>query len=148
MIHKWSSRNTKHTAVNHNHHFKLESSCKIYTANLLINTGQDFNLDPTVRSWPTNWKLSQLLFELSPVTLESHALTLNLASKPPSLVRDLRHLIDSQSGTAATWTIWLALVLVKLLAYLCWIKVRPVLHQYFIDTKTRSVNGLNSLQIW
>ena len=55
----------------------------------LIDTRQDSNMNPTVRSWKATLNISQLLFDLNTEALTTHIKSLNLACKPPSRVIDL-----------------------------------------------------------
>ena len=74
----WSVR-TKHVVSYH----------KCLVSYHLIDTRQDSNMNPTVRSWKATLNISQLLFDLNTEALTTHIKSLNLACKPPSRVIDL-----------------------------------------------------------
>ena len=55
-----------------------------------VQTGQDFNEEPVIRTMPYLWNLSQVLFDFDHATLATHAYELHLNTHPPTTARDLK----------------------------------------------------------
>ena len=114
---------TSHTAVQTEYHLKLSHPCEIATGEHVIRTGYDLSINEEVKPWPWNWNVTKHLFDLDVQTLELVATKLRLINNHPTPIRDLHHLImsDTHQKLNLGLTIVISLIsciLMFLLAYL------------------------------
>jgi hypothetical protein len=102
---------TTHIAVEHTHQLEMPPDCTFKTADHIIQTGHNIVMEQKIKQWPTNWNISQLLFDISPQDLESYIKDIHLESHPPTTPRDIKHLLQMNTGVMGTWTIYIVLVL-------------------------------------
>jgi hypothetical protein len=95
---------TRHLAVQTSQQITMKSACELTTAEHVIRTGLDLNVEGDIRQWQWVWNVSDSLFDVDVHLLDTLVKDLKLANNHPTPIRDLRKLIFlNKHQTVNSW---------------------------------------------
>ena len=103
---------TSHVAVQSSQKISLKPSCELSTAEHVIRTGLDLNVNGEIGHWPWIWNVSDALFDIDMHSLDALVKELKLADNQPTPIRNLRKIIMMNSHQNVNF--WLSAVLIGL----------------------------------